>query len=90
MASDGAQPTQASELVLYVPPPLQVDGDTSTNDCVIGLASGASGAPLISDAGSAEGKTLEAALTALLQVGLAGAPQCSYRCHRLKQHGASS
>jgi glutamate N-acetyltransferase/amino-acid N-acetyltransferase len=52
-----------------------VDGDTSTNDCVIGLASGASGAPLISDAGSAEGKTLEAALTALLQVGVQGSCQ---------------
>lgn len=47
----------------------QVDGDTSTNDCVIGLASGASGAPLIKDASSAQGKALEAALTALLQVG---------------------
>eukprot|EP00967_Tisochrysis_lutea_P055830 scaffold70360_cov24-Tisochrysis_lutea.AAC.1 len=44
-----------------------VDGDTSTNDCVIGLASGAAGTPLISDANSAEGKQLEAALTALLQ-----------------------
>ncbi|WIA38269.1 hypothetical protein OEZ86_001609 [Tetradesmus obliquus] len=46
---------------------ITVDGDTSTNDTVIGLASGKSGAPLISDAGSADGKTLEAALTALLQ-----------------------
>lgn len=50
---------------------ITVDGDTSTNDTVIGLASGKSGAPLISDAGSADGKTLEAALTALLQVGRA-------------------
>jgi glutamate N-acetyltransferase/amino-acid N-acetyltransferase len=48
---------------------ITVDGDTSTNDTVIGLASGKSGAPLISDASSADGKTLEAALTALLQVG---------------------
>lgn len=46
---------------------ITVDGDTSTNDCVIGLASGASGAPLISDAASTDGKVLEAALTALLQ-----------------------
>ena len=46
-----------------------MDGDTSTNDCVIGLASGLSGAPLIKDAGSADGKRLEAALTALMQVG---------------------
>ena len=48
----------------------QVDGDTSTNDCVIGLASGAAGTPLISDASSPEGKQLESALTALLQVGV--------------------
>jgi N-acetylglutamate synthase/N-acetylornithine aminotransferase len=46
---------------------ITVDGDTSTNDTVIGLASGKSGAPLITDAASADGKTLEAALTALLQ-----------------------
>ncbi|KAF5840425.1 ArgJ-like domain-containing protein [Dunaliella salina] len=46
---------------------ITVDGDTSTNDCVIGLASGAAGTPLISDANSADGKQLEAALTALLQ-----------------------
>lgn len=47
---------------------ITVDGDTSTNDTVIGLASGKSGAPLITDASSAGGKTLEAAVTALLQV----------------------
>ncbi|KAF6263030.1 arginine biosynthesis protein ArgJ [Scenedesmus sp. NREL 46B-D3] len=46
---------------------ITVDGDTSTNDTVIGLASGKSGAPLITDASSTDGKTLEAALTALLQ-----------------------
>jgi len=46
---------------------ITVDGDTSTNDCVIGLASGAAGAPLISSAASPDGKVLEAALTALLQ-----------------------
>ncbi|KAJ9517799.1 hypothetical protein QJQ45_004155 [Haematococcus lacustris] len=46
---------------------ITVDGDTSTNDCVIGLASGASGAPLITDATSPQGQQLEAALTALLQ-----------------------
>eukprot|EP00879_Flechtneria_rotunda_P004665 GHRR01004926.1.p1 GENE.GHRR01004926.1~~GHRR01004926.1.p1 ORF type:complete len:472 (+),score=181.16 GHRR01004926.1:169-1584(+) len=46
---------------------ITVDGDTSTNDTVIGLASDKSGAPLITDAGSEEGKLLEAALTALLQ-----------------------
>ncbi|KAL6762241.1 arginine biosynthesis protein ArgJ [Haematococcus lacustris] len=51
---------------------ITVDGDTSTNDCVIGLASGASGAPLITDATSLQGQQLEAALTALLQ-GLAKA-----------------
>jgi glutamate N-acetyltransferase / amino-acid N-acetyltransferase len=51
-------------------PPLhpQVDGDTSTNDCVLALASGSSGAPLIADPASPEAAQLEAALTALLQV----------------------
>lgn len=48
---------------------ITVDGDTSTNDTVIGLASGKSGSAPITDAGSADGKVLEAALTALLQVG---------------------
>ena len=51
---------------------ITVDGDTSTNDTVIGLASGASGAPAITDASSADGRALEAAVTALLQ-GLAKA-----------------
>jgi len=46
---------------------ITVDGDTSTNDCVIGLASGAAGNAVITDAGTADGKKLEAALTALLQ-----------------------
>jgi glutamate N-acetyltransferase/amino-acid N-acetyltransferase len=48
-------------------PQITVDGDTSTNDCVIGLASGAAGNAVITDAGTADGKKLEAALTALLQ-----------------------
>lgn len=51
---------------------ITVDGDTSTNDTVIGLASGAAGAPKITDAASEDGKALEAAVTALLQ-GLAKA-----------------
>ncbi|GBF99744.1 hypothetical protein Rsub_12519 [Raphidocelis subcapitata] len=51
---------------------ITVDGDTSTNDTVIGLASGKAGAPRVTDAGSADGKALEAAVTALLQ-GLAKA-----------------
>lgn len=46
---------------------ITVDGDVSTNDTVIGLASGASGAPLISDPESPEAQQLEAAITALLQ-----------------------
>lgn len=46
---------------------ITVDGDTSTNDTVIGLASGTSGAAVISDASSKDGQVLEAALTALLQ-----------------------
>ncbi|MEW5302776.1 MAG: hypothetical protein WDW36_005524 [Sanguina aurantia] len=46
---------------------ITVDGDTSTNDTVIGLASGAAGNSVITDAGSEDGRVLEAALTALLQ-----------------------
>jgi glutamate N-acetyltransferase/amino-acid N-acetyltransferase len=46
---------------------ITVDGDTSTNDCVIGLASGAAGGALISDPESAEAQQLEAAATAILQ-----------------------
>jgi len=68
---------------------ITVDGDTSTNDCVVGLASGKAGVVAsssspassssssppadlatmrtITDAGSADGRALEAALTALLQ-----------------------
>lgn len=47
---------------------ITVDGDTSTNDTVVGLASGAAGNAPITDASSPEGQQLEAALTALLQV----------------------
>ena len=46
---------------------ISVDGDTSTNDTVIGLASGAAGNPKITDLGSPEAKQLENAVTALLQ-----------------------
>lgn len=46
---------------------ITVDGDTSTNDCVIGLASGAAGAPRVTDINSADGKALEAATSALMQ-----------------------
>lgn len=49
-------------------PQITVDGDTSTNDTVIGLASGAAGTAVITDASSTDGKALEAAVTALLQV----------------------
>lgn len=54
------------------PTPLQitVDGDTSTNDCVIGMTSGSAGNAMITDANSTEGKALEAAVTALLQVNI--------------------
>ena len=48
---------------------ITVDGDTSTNDCVIGMASGASGIPTVKDPSSKEAVLLEAALTALMQVG---------------------
>ena len=47
---------------------ISVDGDTSTNDTVIGLASGAAGNPKITDLNSPEAKQLEDAVTALLQV----------------------
>lgn len=46
---------------------ISVDGDTSTNDTVIGLASGAAGNALISNPSSPEAKQLEDAVTALLQ-----------------------
>ena len=48
---------------------ISVDGDTSTNDCVVGLASGAAGGDAIV-AGSSEAEKLEAALTAVC-VGIA-------------------
>jgi glutamate N-acetyltransferase/amino-acid N-acetyltransferase len=48
---------------------ISVDGDTSTNDCVIGLASGAAGGDPIA-AGTPEAEKLEAALTAVC-VGIA-------------------
>jgi N-acetylglutamate synthase/N-acetylornithine aminotransferase len=47
---------------------ITVDGDTSTNDTVLGLASGAAGGPIISDPASPEAQQLESAVTALLQV----------------------
>lgn len=46
---------------------ISVDGDTSTNDTVIGLASGVAGNAKITDLGSPEAKQLEDAVTALLQ-----------------------
>lgn len=53
---------------------ITVDGDTSTNDCVIGLASGVAGNATITDAASPEGKALEAAVTALMQASGARPP----------------
>ncbi|PNW71168.1 hypothetical protein CHLRE_16g694850v5 [Chlamydomonas reinhardtii] len=46
---------------------ITVDGDTSTNDCVIGLASGAAGNPPITDPASQDAQLLDAAVTALMQ-----------------------
>ncbi|KAK9864821.1 hypothetical protein WJX84_011709, partial [Apatococcus fuscideae] len=46
---------------------ITVDGDTSTNDTVLGLASGKAGGDVISDPKSSEAKELDAAVTALLQ-----------------------
>lgn len=51
---------------------ITVDGDTSTNDTVLALASGAAGNAEISDGGSEAAQRLEAAMTAVLQ-GLAKA-----------------
>ena len=48
-----------------------MDGDTSTNDTVLGLASGAAGNAKITDPRSEDAAQLEAAVTALLQVPLA-------------------
>ena len=47
---------------------ITVDGDTSTNDTVLGLASGAAGNAKITDPNSDKAAALEAAVTALLQV----------------------
>ena len=47
---------------------ITVDGDTSTNDTVLGLASGAAGNARIDDPRSQAAQQLEAAVTALLQV----------------------
>lgn len=49
---------------------ITVDGDTSTNDTVLGLTSGAAGNAKITDPRSEEAAQLEVAVTALLQVGL--------------------
>ncbi|GIL50618.1 hypothetical protein Vafri_6758 [Volvox africanus] len=46
---------------------ITVDGDTSTNDCVIGLASGAAGNALVTDPASSDAQLLESAVTALMQ-----------------------
>ena len=51
---------------------ITVDGDTSTNDTCIGLASGAAGNDLIKHSTSEAAQKLEAAVTALLQVCLQG------------------
>jgi glutamate N-acetyltransferase / amino-acid N-acetyltransferase len=46
---------------------ITVDGDTSTNDTVLALSSGQAGNSPITDASSAAGRKLQAALTATLQ-----------------------
>lgn len=43
----------------------QVDGDTSTNDCVIALASGLSGANKISSLNNSDAEHLQACLDAV-------------------------
>ena len=62
---------QATQHIVLIPkslPQITVDGDTSTNDAVLGLASGAAGGKTIKHANSEEAQQLEAAVTALLQV----------------------
>lgn len=59
---------------------ISVDGDTSTNDTVIGLASGAAGNARITDPSSKEAEQLHAAVTALLQVRVCA---CVYACVRV-------
>jgi glutamate N-acetyltransferase/amino-acid N-acetyltransferase len=44
---------------------MKVDGDTSTNDCVIAMASGLSGLPDIFTHDSAEAQQLQACLDAV-------------------------
>lgn len=44
---------------------LKVDGDTSTNDCVIALASGSSGSKMVSSLESYEGCELQDCLDAV-------------------------
>ena len=61
--------TLSQELSISCLPQITVDGDTSTNDAVLGLASGAAGGTTIKHANSEEAQQLEAAVTALLQVG---------------------
>lgn len=46
---------------------ITVDGDSSTNDTLLALASGAAGGPKISDINSEEARQLQAALDAVLQ-----------------------
>ena len=55
-------------LLLYLLLQITVDGDTSTNDTCIGLASGAAANDLIKHSTSEAAQKLEAAVTALLQV----------------------
>jgi glutamate N-acetyltransferase/amino-acid N-acetyltransferase len=46
---------------------ITVDGDTSTNDCVVAMASGFAGNDSIRNPDSVDARRLQAALTALLQ-----------------------
>jgi hypothetical protein len=64
----GLSDCQNEQCLLVGAVQITVDGDTSTNDTVIGLASGAAGNQIIKDASSPEAAQLEAAVTALLQV----------------------
>lgn len=57
-----------------------MDGDTSTNDCVFGLASGAAGNQVIEDPNSPEALLLGNALTAVCQVNASIDSRCLIVC----------
>lgn len=64
---------------------VQVDGDSSTNDTLLALASGAAGGPSISNIDSEEARQLQAALDAVGLPTILGA-QLSLPCYVLERY----